>query len=1220
MMLQSSLYRGIVLCLVGALSSISAYVLPVLRVNNGLQQLKKIRGLQPTSLQMFRNQHHGPAVHHSYGVGDIGLDIAKILMNALKASKHPWVIMAFAWWKTVPLVLRGLFSSIYPGDLFLFALFQLSHKRTLRLAHKLQIVVWKVLSMGQVLTFNKSILGFLEERAALLSKVMGCSYIVKLTCMILGKLGFHMRADLSILLSKVMYALYISNFIDLFKTKFLHMFLPNLSENRRQSYVVNRSTSVVIWMVGILVACEMVSTFLRVPLSSTLAFGGVGGLAIGLSARDIAANFLGGMLLLFNEPFTPGDMVTFRTGNTELIGRVERVGWGQTRIRGRDTRPTYIPNSHFVQTAVTNMERITHRKFEIILQLRYQDGGVMNDIISKIREGIRTIPKLDILSMPFRVNFVKIGTYGLEIEITCYFATKSIDEFLALQQMTNQEILKAISSSGGALALPTSQIYHNQLQVPVQQQQQLATPSQTQVIQPQQQQQIQQQQQQMQQQQQQQQLLFQQQQQAQIQQVQQILVQQQQQQQQQQQLLQTQQIKTPASIYPGTGTGTGAGNILTTAAAVVAGVTGGVTVARSSSGSSTPGSNISGLSTPGSSSSGFSTPGSGGSGFSTPGSLTPQPFISSVGAAVFQPITLPAPVPATSIQASIPVPMPPLSGLGATAITPSRPVSLPLSTTTDLSSLPSIPISTSILPSIPISTSIPIASTVVQPSPSSAVMNNTPLPQPQPLPLRVDGPPSTTPSASNPVPSAPQNFPLRTRSTMSSASPVTASAAAAANTLTGVSTYSGNAVPTGAGEVYSQSPASVSTATPTGGPKTQSIDHTPAVRTSSPPSVENAIGQGSTGMGMGERNMSPPYLLDGPPTSSPSSVPLDGQLLPLPLSQANRERLIAGLGNEFSSVDRDWDRERDKDRESSFSIDNMGIRIVPSLNPVVSTAQKSDPRTMPVSSPSTSSSSSIDSSSFSAGIGSSSSSSGIGSSSFSSGIGSSSSTEGQNDVKSNSGTTAPIWKGTESSSIPPFQSIIQTQPQPVSSASFDVRTGEKDREDTEDSTMRRSLDTGGYPITTQKDKEKEREEVYSASQEREKEKEKERKRRPLDTAGLTIPSTVTNEGDGSVICDTLFPSSSSSSPSSSTKIQSASISTSISPSASGTGSLPTDLTGRTVINNQKGSGQGSVQGSAVTERNNDDLGLRTSRGQHSIDDVDDADNQWMEVDTTFGEW
>jgi small-conductance mechanosensitive channel len=228
-------------------------------------------------------------------------------------------------------VLQGLFSAVYPGDLFLFALFQLTHKGTLKLAHKLQIFAWKLLSMGNVAVFNKSILGFLEERATLLSKVMGCSYVVKLTCMVLSKLGFHIRPDLSILLSKVMYALYISNFIDLFKTRFLHVFLPNLSENRRQSYVVNRCVSVWIKIITammmktvivtqmIILISMMFSTFFRVPLSSTLAFGGVGGLAIGLSARDIAANFLGGMLLLFNEPFTPGDMVTFRTGTVRQL-------------------------------------------------------------------------------------------------------------------------------------------------------------------------------------------------------------------------------------------------------------------------------------------------------------------------------------------------------------------------------------------------------------------------------------------------------------------------------------------------------------------------------------------------------------------------------------------------------------------------------------------------------------------------------------------------------------------------------------------------------------------------------------------------------------------------------------------------------------------------------------------------------------------------------------
>lgn len=51
---------------------------------------------------------------------------------------------------------------------------------------------------------------------------------------------------------------------------------------------------------------------------------------------------------------------------------MERVGWGQTRIRGRDTWPTYVPNAHFAQAAVTNMERITHRKFEAVIPLRFQ--------------------------------------------------------------------------------------------------------------------------------------------------------------------------------------------------------------------------------------------------------------------------------------------------------------------------------------------------------------------------------------------------------------------------------------------------------------------------------------------------------------------------------------------------------------------------------------------------------------------------------------------------------------------------------------------------------------------------------------------------------------------------------------------------------------------------------------------------------------------------------
>lgn len=250
-------------------------------------------------------------------------------------------------------------------------------------------------------------------------KIIGGNYIVQIFVIILGKLGLRQRSDFPSLVARVAYALYATQVIDMFKSRFLTTFFPKLAESRRQSYVVNRASSVVIWLVGALIACEMVSTFLKVPLSTFITFGGFAGLALGLSARDVAANFLGGLLLLFNEPFTPGDMVTFRTGAAELLGRVERVGWGQTRIRGKDTRPTYIPNSHFVQTSVTNMDRITHRIFEAVIHLRYQDHSVILDVVNKVKDGLRTIPKLDVLSQPFRVSFVKVNTHRCLPRVMC---------------------------------------------------------------------------------------------------------------------------------------------------------------------------------------------------------------------------------------------------------------------------------------------------------------------------------------------------------------------------------------------------------------------------------------------------------------------------------------------------------------------------------------------------------------------------------------------------------------------------------------------------------------------------------------------------------------------------------------------------------------------------------------------------------------------------------
>lgn len=218
-----------------------------------------------------------------------------------------------------PPMIKGFMKYIYPGELILLILFQLTFSKVLKFAHKTQGWIWKLLEKGSPVEWNSSILGFIEARCSALSNLMTCNYVAKLICLILAKLGLNIRSDVPNLLSNISYTLFMAQFLDRFKAQFLRTFFPKVGESRRSSYMVNKLSSVVIWTIGGLIVCEMLSAFLKVPLSSTLAFGGVGGLAVGLSLRDIAANFLGGMLLLINEPFTPGDMITFKSQKTEVI-------------------------------------------------------------------------------------------------------------------------------------------------------------------------------------------------------------------------------------------------------------------------------------------------------------------------------------------------------------------------------------------------------------------------------------------------------------------------------------------------------------------------------------------------------------------------------------------------------------------------------------------------------------------------------------------------------------------------------------------------------------------------------------------------------------------------------------------------------------------------------------------------------------------------------------
>lgn len=175
----------------------------------------------------------------------IGQNIPKVISDLIMNSSPMTNLLAI-----MPNILKSFLKCIYPGELILFILFQFNYSKVLKFAHKTQGLVWKMLSKGTPVEWNNSILGFVETRCSSLSKLIGCNYIAKLICVVLARLGLNIRADFPDLLSSISYTLFISQSADRFKTQFLRTFFPKIGESRRSSYMVNKSSSVVIWTIG----------------------------------------------------------------------------------------------------------------------------------------------------------------------------------------------------------------------------------------------------------------------------------------------------------------------------------------------------------------------------------------------------------------------------------------------------------------------------------------------------------------------------------------------------------------------------------------------------------------------------------------------------------------------------------------------------------------------------------------------------------------------------------------------------------------------------------------------------------------------------------------------------------------------------------------------------------------------------------------------------------
>lgn len=206
----------------------------------------------------------------------------------------------------------------------------------------------------------------------------------------------------------------------------------------------------------IITAIMSVLQTLGVSVSGILAFGGIGGIAIGFAAKDLLANFFGGLMIYLDRPFAVGEWV--RSPDREIEGTVELIGWRLTVIRTFDQRPLYVPNSVFATIALENPSRMRNRRIYETIGIRYEDAPKMALIVADVRKMLSEHPDID-TNRTLIVNFNGFADSSLEFFVYTFTKTTAWVEYHGIKERVLLQIMDIVEGHGAEFAFPTRTLH-----------------------------------------------------------------------------------------------------------------------------------------------------------------------------------------------------------------------------------------------------------------------------------------------------------------------------------------------------------------------------------------------------------------------------------------------------------------------------------------------------------------------------------------------------------------------------------------------------------------------------------------------------------------------------------------------------------------------------------------------------------------------------------------
>lgn len=223
--------------------------------------------------------------------------------------------------------------------------------------------------------------------------------------------------------------------------------LHNTGMSASGRYTVTTLTNYVIFSIGILIIFNTMGTDWS-KLQWLVAALGVG---IGFGLQEIVANFISGIIILFERPVRVGDVVS--VGDTD--GIVTRIRIRATTIRNWDGKELLVPNKEFITGRLLNWS-LSDPTTRLLIRVGIAYGANVPQAMDLLERVAKEND--DVLDEPTpSVIFESFGDNSLNLILRCF--VEEVDQRLRVVSNLNQAINERFNEAGIVIAFPQRDLH-----------------------------------------------------------------------------------------------------------------------------------------------------------------------------------------------------------------------------------------------------------------------------------------------------------------------------------------------------------------------------------------------------------------------------------------------------------------------------------------------------------------------------------------------------------------------------------------------------------------------------------------------------------------------------------------------------------------------------------------------------------------------------------------